>query len=614
MDDAQYMYAIGIDLGTSNCALAVTPLDGDGVAETVPVAQLVSARTIDSRPTLPSALYLATEQEQRSLPSPGWQCSRADMVVGEWARNHGALSPQRLVTSAKSWLCNSSIDPTAPLLPWQSELEERKVSPLQAAEEYLRHLRYALLAHWRRQGVDADLSRCKVTITVPASFDEVARIFTADAAAAAGWGDAVLLEEQQAAFYHWLQVHADDWREQVQAGDVVLVCDVGGGTADFSLIAVTERGGELQLERISVGDHILLGGDNMDLALAYTLRAQLQQQGKELDAAQMLALVHGCRVAKEALFSDPAAARYPVTVPSRGASLFAKTITTHVTRELLQQVVVDGFLPLVSIADHPAVTQGGLQEMGLAYAQDPVLSRHLAQFLVRSCINVQSNEQLQKLARQRIRERDGVSFICPSAVLFNGGIFKAQPLRQRVFDLLRQFGGEEIRQLPGSDFDLAVARGAAVYTRLKAQGKGVRIKAGTAYSYYIGIESSMPAIPGFTPPLRAVCVVPQGMEEGSECSLDEREFALVTGQPVQFRFFSSAVRAGDEVGSWVEDAAELEETSTLTVTLPRDEGQDGTMVPVRLHSHITELGTLELWMQHTESAQRWKIEFNVREQ
>ena len=608
-------YAIGIDLGTSNSALAITPLDSDEPVQIVPIMQLVSAQTIDSKTILPSVLYLCTDQEQRQLPPLPWQEDQpAQNVIGRFAGEHGALLPERLVTSAKSWLCNSSIDPQQPLLPWQSSQEGRKVSPFETQVHYLHHLRQALLFHWQQQDIQADLSQCEVTITVPASFDEVARILTADAAEKAGWGEATLLEEQQAAFYYWLEQSGDSWRQQVQPGDVILVCDIGGGTADFSLIAVTEQEGNLHLERISVGDHILLGGDNMDLALAYTLKAEMESAGKNIDDGQLLSLIHSCRLGKETLFADDSLESFPISIPSRGASLFAKTLTTQLTRQQLYTVVLEGFLPLTPIQQQPMQQpRSGLQEFGLDYAADPVLSKHLAQFLVRSQMNVESNAALKPLVTDCQAQQDGVAFIRPSAVLFNGGIFKAAPIRQRVFELLQGFNGDQpLRELQGAHFDLAVAKGAAVYARTLARGEGIRIKAGTARSYYIGLESSMPAIPGFVQPLKALCVVPQGMEEGSESGLSDQEFGLMTGQPVEFRFFSSSIRAGDSVGTRIEDAGELEETSHLEITLPPVAGQPPQLIPVKLHARITELGTLELWMQHDDSGQRWKIEFNVR--
>jgi Hsp70 protein len=611
-------YAVGIDLGTSNSALAYCTATESGSPQVLPIPQLLSFQTTGDKDSLASSLYLPLEQEQKSASAhlPWENDSRPDGLIGEFARTHGALLPERLVTSAKSWLCNAQINPEEPLLPWKSDLGERKISPIAASQRYLEHLRKAFEQVLTPQGDKPSIAECEIVLTVPASFDEIARIHTHMAAEAAGWGEVTLLEEQQAAFYHWIDACSEGWREQVSPGDIVLICDVGGGTADFSLVAVTEQQGELNLERISVGDHILLGGDNMDLALAYTLKVELDNQGKKIDNWQFLSLVHSCRIGKEKLFADPDVEAFPIALPSRGSSLFARTITTELSREVLNRVLLDGFFPRCGIDEQPLrKRQVGLREFGLDYAAEPALSKHLAQFLARSRQNIHSNEELQDLLSERIGEDRGVSFLRPSAVLFNGGVFKADPLRQRMLDILAAWnGGETVRELAGSHFDLAVAKGAAGFARTRITGKGIRIKAGTARSYYIGLESSMPAVPGFAPPIKAMCVVPQGMEEGTDAALADQEFGLITGEPVDFRFFSSNIRAGDRVGDIVKDENEIEETAQLEVTLPPAEDKAGELIPVTLHSVITELGTLELWMRHEPSAKQWKVEFNVRTQ
>ena len=452
-------------------------------------------------------------------------------------------------------------------------------------------------------------------LTVPASFDEIARNLTAAAAEAAGFGKVVLLEEPQAAFYAWTAQAGNSWRTQVRRGDIVLVCDVGGGTADFSLIAVTEKDGNLEVERISVGEHILLGGDNMDLALAYTLKAQLEAAGKSIDAWQFLALMHGASLAKVNLFTDLSLELAPVAIPSRGSSLLAKTLSTKLTRDTLEQVILDGFFPLTKVTDLPRESRGtGLQEFGLPYASDPVVSKHLARFLTRSLINVKASDALTSLLQSRPEALEG-EYLKPTAVLFNGGVFNAAPIRKRVLDLLISWGkGAPVRELAGFQPDLAVAKGAALYGRNRATGQGIRIKAGTARSYYIGLESSAPAIPGFKPPIKALCVVPQGMEEGSELLIDEREFGLITGQPADFRFFASEVRSGDAPGTIIANPErELEETGRIEVTLPAVEGfPEGQAIPVIINPIVTELGNLELWMKHTGSDRRWKVEYQVR--
>ena len=604
-------YAIGIDLGTSNSALAIAHIDTDEPASSVEISQVLSRKALGEDQVLPSCIYLATEQEQNHLPQVPWPQEQS-WRIGMFAREHGADIPERLVTSAKSWLCNPHNDPYQPVLPWQSPLEDRLISPAMAQKTYLEYLRHNLEHQLRRQGKELDIEQCRITLTVPASFDEVARLLTAEAAQEAGWGEVTLLEEQQAAFYHWLDSHAETWRDEVSAGDVILVCDIGGGTADFSLIAVTEQHGNLHLERISVGDHLLLGGDNMDLALAYTLKAEVEENAKALDHAQFLALIHACRKGKEALLADPTLGSYPISVAGRGAGLFARSRSAQLRREHIQNIVLDGFMPLCSIDAMPEQNAAGLQEVGLNYTADPVISKHLARFLVNSRRNVDSCAELGAQVKTCQSHAQGTNFIFPTAILFNGGIFKAAPIRERIVELIQSFcPGQELRQLYNATPDLAVARGAASYGRTVAKGEGIRIKAGTARSYYIGLQSSMPAVPGLKPRLKGVCVVPQGMEEGTEHVLEGREFGLMTGQAAEFRFFSSSTRAGDVMGTETDQIEDLEETARLEVML---EGEEQQRLPVQLLSRITELGTLELWMKHQSSGKRWKIEFNLRGQ
>ena len=604
-------FSLGIDLGTSNCAMAVADNDSDSI-DVLQVTQIVAANQVGGMRTLPSSLYLPHPDEfpAGSFRLP-WDAAGPG-IVGQFARDHGALVPDRVVTSAKSWLSNPHIDPKQRTLPWRSEIAEEKLSPFECSSRYLQDLKESFLHSMHPQGREWDLAGAQVVLTVPASFNEVARILTAEAAEAAGLGKVVLLEEPQAAFYAWTAQAGRQWRKDVAPGDIVLVCDIGGGTADFSLIAVTDVAGDMQLERISVGEHILLGGDNMDLALAYVLQTKLETEGKSLDSWQFLALVHGVSQAKIALFEDPALAEAPIAVPSRGSSLFAKLVSTALDRATLSQVVLDGFLAQTAIDELPQeARRAGLQEFGLPYASDPVVSKHLARFLTSSLQNVKASDKLAAL----VGDRAGTQALIPTAVLFNGGVFKAAPIRERVLELLASWnGGQAVRELKGFQPDLAVAQGAAVYGRHRATGKGMRIKAGAARSYYVGLESSMPAVPGLRPPVKALCVVPQGMEEGTELLIEGREFGLMTGRAADFRFFSSAVRSGDIPGQIVPDAErQLEETSLLEVELPPlPDMPAGQVVPVRIESVVTELGTLELWMKHVNSDRRWKIEFQVR--
>ncbi len=599
----------GIDLGTSNCAISICNEEANSVQ---PITQLSGAGRINNENSFASALYIQNEKqfsnEEVSLP---WSNATEPYILGNFAREIGAQSPDRLVTSAKSWLCTNVADSTSPILPWKSDSVKQKLSPLKASELYLRHLRHS---YFHSTGTDT-FEDCQVVLTVPASFDESARNMTYQAAINAGFDEnIILLEEPLAAFYAWLDHVMDSWRDKVKPGDVILVCDIGGGTTDFSLIAVTDHGGNLELKRISVGKHILLGGDNMDLALAYTLRQQLENENNKIDDWQFLALIQSCRKGKEKLFSNDELSQITITIPSRGSSLFAKTISIVLTRSVLEQVVIDGFFQQTDINSVPETNKHlGLQEIGLPYASDAVISKHIAQFLAMSYKNISGDENLLQSVKDNIFDGE---FIIPNAVLFNGGVFNAKSLRNKVLSLLNSWtNNNEINELIGPDLDIAVSRGAAVYGYNKIHNKGVRVKAGVSRSYYIGLESSMPAIPGFKPPIKALCVVQQGMEEGEEGILDDKEFFIRSGTYAEFKFFSSTQRGDDQVGHLVENAAvELEPAHNLSLEIKSlSDKEEQESIPVKLHSQLTELGTLQLWMQHTKSEKRWTLSFDIRD-
>jgi hypothetical protein len=575
----------------------------------LPVPQLTAPGTVEALALLPSFLYLPHPDEiapgDLALP---WSAGTCEFeAVGEMARARGATTPIRLVSSAKSWLCHPGVDRRAAILPADAPDEVQRVSPLDASTRYLAHLRRA----WDAAHPEAPFDQQAVTVTIPASFDPVARELTAEAARNAGYAAPTLLEEPQAALYSWIEGSAGRWRKQVQPGDIILVVDVGGGTSDFSLIAILEREGKLEPHRVAVGDHILLGGDNMDLALAHLVARKLAASGTQLDAWQMRALTHACRGAKEHLLADAAAAAWPIVVPSRGAKLIGGSIRTELTRDEVTTFITDGFFPRVDAAARPAVrARAGLTQLGLPYAQDAAITRHLAAFLGRQA---GATAQLEGFAG---RIEPGHGFLHPSAVLFNGGVFKSQLLAQRVMDTLNGWlaaeGAPGARMLEGADLDLAVARGAAYYGYAR-RGGGVRIRGGTARSYYVGIESSMPAIPGMEPPLQALCVAPFGMEEGTELELPGQEFGLVVGEPVHFRFFGSSTRRQDRIGDmldyWAPD--ELQELNEIEASLPAEGHAPGDVIQVRLHAVATETGTLELAAVAFDG-QRWQVEFDVR--
>jgi hypothetical protein len=603
-------FIVGIDLGTTNSALAYCQAADESSHIAVDkIPQLVNPNEVAERTLLPSFLYVPGELDfpAGSLQLP-WE-SQPQFVIGELARKRGTENPSRLVASAKSWLSHAAVKRNAPILPWQAPDEVTKVSPVEASAQYLLYLRTV----WDAQHPDDSsvLSRQDVLLTVPASFDEEARELTLRAAEQAGLESVTLLEEPQAAFYAWLESQGDSWRKHIKVGDLVLVCDIGGGTTDFSLITVTDDGGDLALKRVAVGEHILLGGDNMDLALARLLQQKLEGEGHHIDTYQLQGLWYQCRAAKEYLFEHPSAHKQDVTLLGKGRKLVGGTIKTELLRDELDRVLIEGFFPEVGSNEMPGRQRRiGFQELGLPYAADAAVTKHLARFLAQQ---VQNSPETTNIWRGR------TGLACPTKVLFNGGVMKAAALRERLVNVINRWVTEEgfaplgpAEVLDAPDLEHAVARGAAYYGKAR-RGQGVRIRSGASRTYYIGIESAMPAVPGMEAPIKALCVVPFGMEEGSEAQIPGREFGLVVGEPAEFRFLSSTVRKQDQVGDLLENwSAEIEELSPLEVTLNLD-GKHGAVMPVHLESRVTEIGTLEVWCASREGAQRWKLELNVRE-
>lgn len=581
------MRYLGIDLGTTNCGLAHA--GAAGPVEVFAIPQLVSPGEVRAELLLPSALYLARDGEfAGGLLDLPWR-EGGLRVAGHLAARRGAESLGRLVTSAKSWLSYTGAERTGPILPANAAEGAPRVSPVEASRVYLEHLREA----WEHVHSDECFPEQRIVLTVPASFDAVARELTEKAAQQAGYGEAVLLEEPQAAFYAWLERH-EDWREHIGEDDLVLVIDVGGGTTDLSLITVAAREGVLDLERVAVGEHLLLGGDNMDLALAHSLAQKLAAQGHKLDAMRMQSLWQQCRLAKERLLSNPDSTAEAVTILGRGTSLIGGTLKAMLEREEVESLLVDGFFPVVRSDQMPGRrNRAGLVEVGLPYETDAAITRHLARFL---------------------RRGDG-ELARPTHVLFNGGVFHAAHLRERVLAVLNSWLAEEgappAQALVGEDLMHAVARGAAAYGRARDKG-GVRIRGGVPRTYYVGIETAMPAVPGMAAPLKALTVAPFGMEEGTGAEVPAGEFGLVVGEPAEFRFFASLERKNDVLGALLDDfGAELEELAPVSVCLPAEDNA-GAVVRVRLETRVTETGVLELWCA-ARDGRRWKLEFQVRD-
>jgi molecular chaperone DnaK (HSP70) len=545
---------IGIDLGTTNCALAYTR---DETVELFPVPQYVHAGEMREEPLLPSFLFL-------DEPEP---------IAGVLAQRKGIENPGRLVASAKSWLSHPGVDRNAAILPINAPEGVRKVSPVEASRHYLEHLKQG----WNSKNPQAALDQHQVLVTVPASFDAVARDLTLKAADQAGYTNVILLEEPQAAFYSWVERHPS-WRELVAAGDLILVVDIGGGTTDLTLIAVEDQGGEIALTRAAVGDHLLLGGDNVDTALAY----QISQQLPRLDPIQFHALIQQCRAAKEKLLSDGSKPEEPITLLGRGTGVVGGSVKTKLKRADVDKILLDGFLPKVAIGEELQGSTAALTEFGLPYAADPAITRHLAHFL---------RHQSAK----------------PTHVLFNGGMLRAKVVQERILEVLNGWLPYKVKALTSGDLMHAVARGAAYYG-LARQGKGIRVRGGVPRTYYIGVETSMPAVPGMRPPVKALTVVPFGMEEGTGHRIP-REFALRVSERAQFRFFQSGERKEDLAGLMLDQIEPgMEELAPVEVTLA---GEPGEVVAVTLEAVVTETGTLELWFV-ARDGRRWKLGFNVR--
>jgi hypothetical protein len=590
-------YAIGIDLGTTNSVLAFASLDSEiPQVELLPIPQLVAPQTVERRDSLPSFLYVARRGEVESHEFDLPWAENCEFAVGEVARSQSSENPDRTVGTAKSWLCHSRVDRHQPILPWKAPDNVPQVSPVTASQRYLEHL----VASWTQAFPDEPIAEQQVVLTVPASFDASARELTRGAALAAGLPDSlVLLEEPQAATYAWLSSSGDDWRKSLAAGDRLLVCDVGGGTTDLTLVAAGEEDGELQLRRQAVGNHLLVGGDNMDLALAYHVSELFREKGTDLDPWQSVSLWHSCRAAKETLLAADGAETQTISVAGRGSRLIGGSVSVEVNREDVARLLVDGFFTKCDVSEQPSRQRvSGFQEIGLPYEADTAITRHLASFL------------------QRQTDEESADSSAPTHLLFNGGVFKSDRLQQALLDHLADWYGDAAPQILAGDHDLdyAVGRGAAFYAWTSQRG-GIRIRGGTPRSYYVGIETAGLAIPGAPRPMSALCVVPHGMEEGTEADVPSEEIGLVVGESARFRIFSSSSRAddvpGDKLKRWSAD--ELVETDSMEATLNADVDAGDEYVPVRFQSRITELGIFELSCVHTASDESWKLEFSVRD-
>jgi len=602
MADGDYRYIIGIDLGTTNSAVSYVDLAADETKnrgiKLFKVPQLTGMGEVSPMPVLPSFCYIPGKYDISAdairLP---WQTDEENFV-GTLARDHGAKVPSRLVASAKSWLCHSQADRRSRILPWGAGEEIPRISPVQATAAYLKHIRLA----WNsRHGDDDDLylENQMVVLTVPASFDEVARDLTLEAAKLAGIKNLTLLEEPLAAFYSWLIQHENNWRDFIQPGELVLVCDVGGGTTDFTLITLRETEGSPRFERIAVGDHLILGGDNIDLALARHVEQQFNNS-RPLSADRWKTLCHLCRQAKENIL-DQGEESETITLMGEGSSLIGGTLSAKITRESLEQIVLDGFFALLRPqAEKSRTPRKGISEFGLPYESEPAITRHVGAFL----------QAHQEDIRQFLGERSAF----PDLILFNGGTLKAELVRERTREALRHCFGEDDtaqpRVLENPNPDLAVALGASYYGLVKT-GVGVRVGSGSPRSYYLGFTRKDAA---GKEKQAAICLVERGVDEGTTLSLPESlDFEVLTNQPVSFDLYSSSYRSGDRCG----DILSVDETLTPLPPLQTviQFGQKGkkTAIPVAIEAEYTEMGVLALWCRSLSSQHRWRLQFQLRD-
>ncbi|MDX1963297.1 MAG: Hsp70 family protein [Pirellulales bacterium] len=625
-------YVVGMDLGTTNSAVSfVDTWEMEWQVENFSIPQLVAPATIESRETLPSFHY----QPQAGEFAPGalklpWSSGEHDFCVGVMARDFGGMNPGRQILSAKSWLCHTGVNRTAELLPWHAAPDVSRLSPVEVSARYLGHVRAA----WDARYAEYPLAEQDFVLTLPASFDEVARELTIAAAARAGLPRVVLIEEPQAAFYAWLNLHRDTWETHVRPGQLILVCDIGGGTSDFTLIrARGTSGGTVQFQRIAVGEHLILGGDNLDLALAKHLeqRAVTATGQAELSVRQWDTLVRACRRVKETLLANHAPPEATISLAGGGSRLLANAVQISAEREEVRQLLCEGFLPYCQLGDSPRARRSGFQEFGLPYAADPAMTRHLAAFL-------SAHRQTLATLEEDSPDKNASDPCRPDLVLFNGGFFHSPLLQTRLLEVLENwFNG--VGSAPGSAWrprvlanerlDLAVARGAAYYGMV-LRGHGVRIAADLARTYYLGVsrQVSQHASPSdqdrdhvsaetetvdqAASTRWALCVVPATAEPGEQHTCP-RELELRIAQPIEFPLYVSSTRLTDPVGAVMPvETEQFRPLAPIRTVMQARGGQSAATVPVQVQARLSEIGTLELWCAESAGHRRWQMQFDVR--
>ncbi len=617
IDQQPARFVVGIDLGTTNSAVAYVDTDASSwQVHTLAVTQLVDAGVIERRETLPSFHYeaMSGQASDGSWRLP-WQREDPSYTVGILAREQGRKNPSRLIASAKSWLCHRGVDRTAPLLPWHGAADVQRLSPVEVSARILAHVRDA----WNSLFPNNPLDQQDIVLTLPASFDEVARELTVQAAAQAGLSRVVLLEEPQAAFYAWVYKYRKDWMTRVRPGQTILVCDIGGGTTDFTLIRVradaptTEAGSisrnheQIQFHRVAVGNHLILGGDNLDLTLARDLESRLTDGGK-LPPAQWDVLVRASQRVKEQMLGGDGPDRLTVHLPGSGSRLMGGAIQAGVEREQVQRLLLDGFLPSVALTAPLQAHRSGFQEFGLPYAADPAITRHLAAFL-RAHRDVVHDDAHDNADTESTDEA-----VRPDVVLLNGGFFASPVLRQRLIDILGSWFQDHRRGqasptewtptvLENERLELAVARGAAYYGMVR-RGKGVRITANLARTYYVRVEGGGQ---------KAVCLIPGDARPGQDIELPNRTFQLLISEPVEFPLLVSSTRLTDRPGQLFEiDDEQMISLPPIRTVLRARSRRDTGRISVRLHARLTEIGTIELWCSDIGQQRSWRLQFDVR--
>ncbi len=600
-------YLIGIDLGTTNSAVAcVDTLESTNDATSsgirvFEVPQLTGPGEVRAAPLLPSFLYFPTGDEVSSgTVSLPWE-EHPSSIVGMMARDQGTLVPGRQVSSAKSWLCQSALDRRASILPREAEPPEPMVSPVEASARYLIHLRNAWNHARTAEGANNPqqfFEKQEIVLTVPASFDEEARELTVEAAREAGFENLTLLEEPLAAFYAWVAEHHNVLADKLREGELVLICDIGGGTSDFSLVRAHVQGRNVEFERTAIGEHLLLGGENLDLALA---RRVEQKFNTKLSLRQRRALRIMCSEAKERLLSEEDIDRLPINILGGGRSVVGQMLSSDLSRDEVTELITSGFLPLNTPDDMPLRARaGGLREIGLPYVTDPAITKHLAAFLKQAALAMGVGEN----SRSHIENRRQMAR--PDAVLFNGGFCIPAMVRERIIEAIANWFGNggawRPKILNNEVMSGAVAIGAAYYGRVR-RGAGLRVKAGSASTYYIGMRSEHT--------IKAVCVLPSGTNEGTTLTLD-RDFSVLTNRPVSFHLYSSTIRHDVHGGIADLDADEVHRHAPLVTLLRYGKKLQPMELTVRLSVSFTEVGTLELWCESMNSPHRWRLQFELR--